>query len=457
MKFFSRLKLNRLFLLSAITVVAGQAQAAEWLVKLSQNVQPNQIHQYLRERGMVVMSVEDLRFNRWYLVRTPTESFSPAEGRAVGQLPGTRWVEPNKKIRPHGMKHQQVPRSMNAPKDPPFQRVAVGQGPDPMIDRQWAIADTGLDKIPDHFKGDKRIIVAVIDTGVDYNHPDLNANIWMNPGEAGPLANNGIDDDGNGYVDDFMGWDFVDNDNLPYDRTSPFGNPGHGTHCAGVIAAQANNGVGIRGVAPNVTIMPLRFISERGEGTTADAVKAMKYAIEMGAWITSNSWGGEEDPNDPDSQILREIFAESAQRGRLTVVAAGNEGMDVDRFPQRATPASYNFPGMLTVAASTPQGQLANFSNYGAKLVHLAAPGVNILSSVTGGRFMMMDGTSMATPMVAGAAALFWSANPQMKADHVRNSILSTVTPLPGLRGSVLTGGRLNIEALMQQPMERRR
>lgn len=445
--------------IGALVAVLGMslpAQGAEWLVKLSQNVHPSQVQQYLQQQGMLVLQVEDLRFNSWYLVRTPTESFTAQEGAAVGRLPGTRWVEPNKPLRPYGKFLQSPLQGQLAPRDPAFQRVAVGQGPDPLAKQQWSIEETGLNRVPPHIRGDKRIIVAVIDTGVDYNHPDLNANIWMNPGEAGPLAMNGVDDDGNGYIDDFMGWDFVDNDNLPWDRTSFFGNPGHGTHCAGVIGALADNGVGIRGVAPNISIMPLRFISEKGEGTTAAAVKAVKYAIEMGAWITSNSWGGVEDLQDPDSQILREVFADSAQRGRLMVTASGNERTDVDRAPHKATPGSYNFPNMLNVAASDQRGRIAGFSNYGAKLVHLAAPGTAILSTVTNGKFQNLDGTSMAAPMVAGAAALFWSMNPQMKAEHVRNAVLSTTTPLPGLRGTVLTNGRLNIESLMQQPLERR-
>lgn len=451
-----KIQLRSLALLFLVSFLFSKAQAAEWLVKLSDRVHPSQVQQYLSKSGMSVMSVEDLRFNSWYLVRTATESLTRQEGMAVGKLPGTRWVEPNKRIRPYGNRNfQTTPRSEMAPRDPAFKRIATGKGPDPLIGKQWMITDTGLDRVPPQIRGDKRVIVAVIDTGVDYNHPDLNGNIWMNPGEAGALANNGIDDDKNGYVDDFMGWDFADNDNLPWDRTSTFGNPGHGTHCSGVIAAQADNGVGIRGIAPNVTIMPLRFITEKGEGSTADAVKAMKYAIEMGAWITSNSWGGPEEAGDPDSQILREVFAEAATRGRLTVVAAGNERTDVDRNPMQATPASYNLPNMLTVAASTPRGDLAGFSNYGAKLVHLAAPGTGILSTVTGDRYMNLDGTSMATPVVAGAAALFWSMNPQMKVDKVRHAILSSVTQVPSLRGAVLTGGKLNIEALMQQSTER--
>lgn len=439
-------------LLVLTTTFVSSAFAAEWLIKIQRRDTPAQLMARLRATGAPVVAVEDLRFNGWFLVKTPTEGLSFAEGNNVGYKAQAVWVEPNKKIRYPLPKARGFNGPVPAGNDPVYKQMPPrGQGPDPMASSQWALDDIGFTAVRPPIQGSPNVIVAVIDTGVDYNHPDLNPNIWINPGEAGAKANNGIDDDGNGYIDDAYGWDFVDNDNTPYDRTSFFGNPGHGTHCAGVIGAAANNGYGITGIASGVRIMPLRFLPENGEGTTANAVKAMKYAIDMGAWVMSNSWGGEDEQNE-DSRALREIFAEAASKGRIPVVAAGNESLNVDAAPLKATPASFNAPTQITVAATGRGGSLAGFSNYGATLTHLGAPGVGILSTVPGGRFQNMDGTSMATPVVAGAVALFWSKNQSMKAMDVRNAVLSTTKATPSLKGRTMTGGRLDIQALLSLP-----
>lgn len=439
------------FIFIASALLSTSAWGAEWLMKLERRASPSQIQNELRMSGHPVLLVEDLRFNGWYLVHTPTESWTVEEAYSIGRKGRAAWVEPNKEIRIAGAPKTLSKKSAGGKSpDPVYNpQSARPSGADPMLSRQWSLNDIGAMNVP-HLRGNPRVIVAVIDTGVDYNHPDLNTAIWTNPGESGDKANNGIDDDGNGYIDDYVGWDFVDQDNTPWDRTRWFGNTGHGTHCAGVIAASADNSFGIRGVAPGVRIMPVRFLSEGGSGTTANAVRAVKYALDMGAAILSNSWGGADENND-DSRALREIFAESHRRGRLTIVAAGNSSMDVDRSPDRATPASFGAPNQITVAATGSSGGMAGFSNYGAKLVHLGAPGVGIYSSVTGGGFANMDGTSMATPVVAGAAALFWSLRPDLDHMSVRSAILSTVTPTPALAGRVATGGRLNVENLVKQ------
>lgn len=438
------------FILGAIVLSAFQsASAAEWLMKATHATTPAELRNELQAAGHDVTQIESLGFNNWFMVRTSEKGLGTMD---VKSLKGrAAWVEPNGQLHAYDMQPQAGVTYTKAA-DPEYVRQAARPvGADPMQAQQWALNDIGFNTVS-HFKGSPSVVVAVVDTGVDYNHPDLNAAIWGNPGESGAKAHNGIDDDRNGYVDDYMGWDFVENDNKPYDKTGgPFGgNPGHGTHCAGVIGAVNDNSYGITGIAAGVKIMPLRFLSEKGQGTTANAVKAILYAVNNGAAVISNSWGGA-DEGGAVSKALREAFALASQRGRLLVVAAGNSKTNVDASPLSATPASFNVPTQITVAATGKGGTLASFSNYGASLVHIGAPGVGILSTVPNGKFMNMDGTSMATPVVAGAAALFWSQRKDLNAAAVKSAMLGTAYPTLALKGKTTTGGRLNLETLIRQ------
>jgi thermitase len=330
-------------------------------------------------------------------------------------------------------------------------------GPDVEYSKQWGMADIGvLDAWKNtSTKGSPDMIVAVIDTGVDYTHDELAENIWRNPGESGNgRENNGIDDDGNGFVDDVVGWDFAANDNRPYDITSGFmGNPGHGTHCAGNVAAKSDNGKGIIGVAPNVKIMALRFISEKGSGTTEAAVLSIKYAVDNGAKVLSNSWGSEGD--DGDGQVLKEAIQYAMDKGVLFVAAAGNGhqgvGYNNDTDPRPAYPASYDHDNIISVAAIDKNNRLGSFSNWGAKTVDIAAPGVDVYSSIPKNKYMSMPGTSMACPHVAGAAALYWSHNPQATWMEVKNALLNSARPVPVLNGKMVSNGKLNVKDLMNQ------
>lgn len=346
-----------------------------------------------------------------------------------------------------------------------------GQGADPDYAKQWGMKDIGADKGWLQGKDDEDMIVAVIDTGVDYTHEDLVANIWNNPGE---IPNNNIDDDGNGFVDDIIGWDFVSNDNKPFDLAgSPLDvlagrmQPGHGTHCAGNVAARGDNSIGIAGVAPHVKIMVLRFLSEKGEGTTADAIKSIKYAVDNGAKVLSNSWGSEgEDPAEgAENKALREMVQYSQDQGTLFVAAAGNghqgEGYDNDTDKEPGYPASYDHDNIISVAALDENNELGSFSNWGAKTVDIGAPGVVVYSTTVGSKYsdvvasiggfeVTWDGTSMATPHVAGAAALYWSAHPEKTWDQVKAALLKSGTKIPALKGKVVSNAKLNVESLMK-------
>lgn len=361
-------------------------------------------------------------------------------------------------------------KSNNKPKAKPIDNPAVPAvpakttGADPLFSKQWGMVDNGLENALKINAGQK-IIVAVIDTGVDYTHEDLLPNMWRNTKE---IPDNGIDDDKNGYIDDVVGWDFLDNDSKPYDLASTNigdllngANPGHGTHCAGNVGAAGGNGKGISGMNPNAQIMALRFIGDKG-GVTSGAIAAIRYAVDNGAKVLSNSWGSEgEDPAEAaDNLALKEAIQYAMDKNVLFIAAAANSGVDNDNNAAKAAyPASYPHDNIISVAAIDSANGLASFSNYGATTVDIGAPGVKIFSTTVGNHYSdtvielmgaNWDGTSMACPHVAGAAALYWSAHPEKNWKQVKDAILSSAKAIPSLKGKTLTGAKLNVEALMK-------
>ncbi len=306
--------------------------------------------------------------------------------------------------------------------------------PDPLYPQQWAMPKISAPAAWNILRFGTVQVIAVLDSGVDYTHPDLASNMWRNPGE---IAGNGVDDDSNGFVDDVYGYDFVNNDSSPMDDN------GHGTHCAGAIGAVGDSYYGVAGINWRARIMALKVADSSGNVTWADAAAAMDYARLQGVEITSNSYGGY-----GYSATLYTAFAVAAnQYGMLHVCAAGNDTVNND--VNGAYPASFTLQGVISVAASTTSDTRASFSNYGAASVDLAAPGVNILSTGLGGTYVTLSGTSMACPLVAGAALLINSRFPGMQTAQLRNALLSTVDVVPGLAGLVATSGRLNLHAAM--------
>jgi len=323
---------------------------------------------------------------------------------------------------------------------------------DPRFSELWGLHNTGqtggapdadidAPEAWDIQTGSSSMVIAVIDTGVDYKHVDLSANIWTNPGE---IAGNGIDDEGNGYVDDVYGWDFYNNDNNPMDDHR------HGTHCAGTIAAVGNNGAGVVGVNWAAKIMALKFLSAGGSGYTSDAIAAVQYATMMKQQrgipviAMSNSWGG-----GGFSQALKDAITAADNAGILFIAAAGNSDSNNDLLPHY--PSSYDVPNVIAVAATDHKDALASWSNYGATSVDLAAPGVSILSTVLNNGYSLLSGTSMATPHVSGVSALIKAQAPAYTHLQIKDLILSSVDPVPGLSGKMVTGGRLNAyNALLQ-------
>ncbi len=275
--------------------------------------------------------------------------------------------------------------------------------------------------------GSTNVIVAVIDTGIDYNHPDLAANMWINP---------------NPTFGDIHGARFISGNGEPTSG-DPMDDEGHGTHVAGTIGAVGNNGIGVAGVNWNVRLMALKFITSANQGSLADAIGCIEYAIEHGAHLSNNSWGG-----GGYSQALKDAIDAASRANQLFVAAAGNDGTNNDTLPHY--PSNYDSPNVIAVASSTSGDDRSSFSNYGTNSVHLAAPGSAILSTVWNDSYATYNGTSMASPHVAGVAALLLARHPNASFADVKRWILDSVDPLPALSTLVQTGGRLNAAAAIE-------
>mgnify|MGYP001190493571 CR=1 FL=1 len=293
--------------------------------------------------------------------------------------------------------------------------------------------------------GSSTVVIANIDTGVKYTHEDLAANIWTNPGE---VNNNGLDDDGNGFVDDFYGYDFFFNDPNPVDEN------GHGTHTSGTLGAVGNNSIGVVGVNWNVRIMTIKIYDNDGFGTTSamliNAYNYVRLMKERGVNIrvTNNSYGGCDEACGYD-QATKDAIDALGNAGVLQVFAAGNDGQNIDNFP--AYPASYTSPTILSVANSNSTDTRNGSSNFGVIGVDVAAPGTSILSTVSNAsNYGTLSGTSMATPHVAGAAALLSAHNPNLSPASLKATLLNSVDVLAAWNGVVKTGGRLNVALALQ-------
>lgn len=311
---------------------------------------------------------------------------------------------------------------------------------DPRFGELWGMERISAPAAWDSYStGSSNIVVGVIDTGILRTHEDLAANIWTNPGE---IPDNGIDDDHNGYIDDVHGWDFVNNDNDPTDDA------GHGTHVSGTIGGVGNNGIGVAGVNWTVRLVGLKFLGADGSGTTADALKALEYAIRMSKYIkfTSNSWGG-----GGASLAMEEEIGEAAASNQLFIAAAGNDATDNDSVPQY--PSSYTNGNIIAVASIQQDGNLSGFSCYGANSVDIAAPGSHILSTVstTTNSYAFYDGTSMATPHVSGVAAMLWGMQPDLSWQKVRDAIYNGGVDNVNLQGKMTTGRELNLLGALRQ------
>lgn len=289
-------------------------------------------------------------------------------------------------------------------------------GEDINILRAWSVS-----------RGNKNIKIAVIDTGLDYTHPDLSAQMDENTAELNGVK--GVDDDHNGYIDDIYGYDFANKDGDPQDGH------GHGTFCAGVIGA-SHNTIGVAGVMAEVKLVGIKFLSDSGSGETIDAIAAIDYAIKRGVQVMSNSWGGGEK-----EQALEDAIRSAEAAGIIFVAAAGNESANNDKTG--SFPANYDLSNVISVGSYTSAGAKSNFSNYG-KSVHVTAPGSNILSTYKRGAYTTMSGTSMATPHIAGIVGLMLSVEPNLSPLQIRERLIQSSVKTSKLSAASLSGGRVD-------------
>ena len=377
------------------------------------------------------------------LVLSLPENISVAQA-IVGLNKDTRlqYAEPNYTLRLNPVE----PRPYQSPNQECIKDLATTN--DPKKDKLWGLdnqgqtggtrdADIDAPEAWDIGTGGSDQILAVIDTGIDYNHEDLKDNIWVNQKE---IVGNGVDDDNNGFVDDIHGANLITGSGNPMDDQS------HGTHVAGTIGAVGNNGKGVVGVNHKARIMALKFLGADGSGSTEDAIKAFMYAKMMGARVTSNSWGG-----GGLSKALKDAMA--ADQNCLHVCAAGNGGPDGigdnnDSTPHYPSSYSKDLANVISVAATDHNDRLARFSNYG-KTVDIAAPGLNIYSTLPNGNYGNMSGTSMATPHVSGVAYLYLSRQAQATAAEIKRRLKDTADRVDSLTNRVASG-RLNAHKALQ-------
>lgn len=335
------------------------------------------------------------------------------------------------------------PAESQSPKDL-FKRVedTANLPNDPMFNDQWALnnvgqnggkqkADIGALQAWAKTKGTKKVVVAVLDTGVDYTHSDLASNMWIRPDNVPAYK-----DDELGTINDMHGFNADENLSDPMDEN------GHGTHCAGVIGAEGDNNEGIAGINWEVEIMPLKFLGRSGFGSTKNAIESINYAIDrkrngVNVRVISASWG-----STSYSKALEDVIRAAGEEGILFVAAAGNDSSNNDK--RHHYPSDYKLPNVISVAALDRNDQLAGFSNWGVKSVHIAAPGKDILSTWLNDGYREASGTSMATPQVSGVAALILATDPKMSVDKLRDRLLKSVDKLDSLNGKIETGGRLN-------------
>jgi len=295
----------------------------------------------------------------------------------------------------------------------------------------------------------QEVIVAVVDTGVDYNHEDLKNIMWRNPGE---IPGDGIDNDGNGYVDDVYGINTVVRTRFSRKATTdPMGSHWHGTHVAGTIAAQVNNGIGIAGIAHNARIMAIRSVPDSSHETDSNIIESFLYAAKNGARVINCSFG---KPKTEGLAVRDVINSIGKQYGVLVVAASGNNSMgplrwhDIDSNPQY--PASFDSPNLITVAATNNKGNLASFSNIGKRSVHLTAPGNNIFSTVKNNKYSSSSGTSMATPYVSGAAAMLLGYFPEFTPEEIKEILMGSVRKSQQLEGKIKSPGILDLAAALE-------
>lgn len=431
-------------------LLAADFAARELLIQYAPGYEPvatNQSSFAVRET-IHTKAMKEMDFGVMQVVELPENADVLAAARHYSKQPGVLYAEPNWKITNNAISNDPQYTSgalwgMESDDSP------VNIGPTGTTSAFGTQAEEAWNA---GYTGSSNIVVGIIDEGIDINHPDLASNIWVNPYET---PGNGVDDDNNGYIDDINGWDFYYDDNTVYDA----GEDSHGTHVAGTIGGVGGNGIGVAGVNWDVSMISAKFLGPGG-GYTSDAVRAVDYLTDLktrhgiNIVASNNSWGG-----GGYSQALHDAILRHAKANILFVAAAGNSTSNNDvtgSFPSNYSTLSgtvnesaASYEGVIAVASITSTGAISSFSSYGATTVDIGAPGSGIISTVPNNSYANYSGTSMATPHVTGAVALYASKFPNASAEQIRNAILATATPTTSLTGKTVTGGRLNVSAAL--------
>lgn len=422
-------------------VGAVQKTPKRFIVSMKDSVETNSARRLFQEREIAALEKFEFPEDHFpgfggdlYLV----ESSDADSLQALAQDPRVDYIEPDQEF-----ELDRVAGTLT-PTEPTVREVATAERREPndLSSSLWGLhnsrrngADIDAPEAWNRTVGTRSgHIVAVLDTGIDLQHPDLVDNLWTNSAE---IPGNGKDDDGNGVIDDVHGFDAYYEDGVPEDKD------GHGTHCAGTIGAVGNNGKGIVGVNWEARIMPIKIFSNdtKPKTSTSAILRGISYATRHGARVTSNSWGG-----PSASRSVERAFRNSSA---FHIMAAGNDGKDNDS--KSYYPAGYELDNNLAVASIDRDGGLSSFSNYGKTSVDLAAPGGSIYSTLPNARYGYLSGTSMATPHVAGVAMLALALEPNLSNAQIKSAVLEGVQPDAGLREKVATGGWLNAERTLGQ------
>jgi subtilisin family serine protease len=443
------MKKSHVVLGAALAAMSFSSAAAkhvpgELIVKLKDGVTKSAFKSF-KSMGVELDRTIDLSSGDLFVVKFDETKSMKSIKSALNNNPNIEYAEPNfiyEIVKPqasynvNALISSSVEPNAYAPVDPKFGSLwglANTGSNDPRGGSGVEGADIDALKAWQITKGDKRVRIAVIDTGIDYRHPDLKDQMWTNTAELNGTP--GVDDDGNGYVDDIHGYDFANNDGDPMDGHS------HGTHCAGTIGA-SHNSIGVAGVMADVEFVGIKFLTDSGSGSTEGAIKSIDYATKMNVDLMSNSWGG-----GGRSQALEDAIKRAADKGIVFTAAAGNSSTNNDQRPHY--PSNYDVKNVISVAATTSGDGLASFSCYGRRTVHIAAPGHNILSTTKNGGYASYSGTSMATPHVSGAIGLLIAKEGRMDLEELRNRVMATSEPISALRGKTINSGRLNAYNLL--------
>ncbi len=396
--------------LGLLFFAATPSFAAQYLVKTKYNLSAQQTQRSFRNL-QIVDSIPELNL---LLVETTTSIQAQQSLNELKANSNVSYVEKNSSVYSLG---ENQPLS-----------------DDPLVPKQDWVSYLKLAEAWQITKGSRSNVVAIIDSGTSLEHPDLKNQLWNNSKD---LPANGIDDDDNGYIDDVVGWNFVDDNNSPQDPQF------HGTHVSGIIGAQGNNSVGMAGINWNISLMTLQALNKEGKGSLSAIIKSIAYAVKNGAKIINASWA-----TRSYSPALYDAIQWATSHGVLVVAGAGNDRENIDHKP--AYPAAFDFPGVVSVAAAKVPGLLASFTNFGNFSVDLAAPGFAIWSTAYDS-WGTASGTSMAAPMVTGVAALILSMDPTLAMIDLRNAILNSVDPSGMYIKTSSTEGDINAAKAVKQ------